>query len=256
MIRYDTVHTTLSGIGWRQDGLAFLLIYILLTVPSLIYQIFLFLNLSGKNSKLLQSLILAGALLIGIGALFPVRETSPAYSYFLHSILCQIGGVLSIAAVTYMIILYCKENKEKVKNVTILFGELFIIVVVTFCLLETAALFEVGSSFLFLVAMFVINGILLYERERGKNQKHVNDLKHLEKANKKGATIFASIFGSMAALIFIGGVSLVMSNPIAAVAEFIGGIVLGVVGLSLCAVNIPIYRKLVRKNNESSLYRP
>ena len=252
MFRYDTVNTTLSRIGWRHDGLKFLLIYIFLTVPSLIYQIFLFLNLSGKKSTLLKSLILAGALLIGIGALFPVRETSPAYSYFLHSILCQIGGVLSISAVTYMIILYCKENKDKVKNVTILFGELFIIVVVTFGLLETAALFEVGSSFLFLVAMFVINGILLFEKEKEKwniiNQESANKIKYLEKGNKKGATIFASIFGSMAALIFCGGVSLVMSNPVAAVTEFIGGIVLGIVGLSLCAVNIPIYRKLVKRN--------
>ena len=105
MLKYDTFNTTLSGIGWRENGLGFLLVYIFLTVPSLIYQIFLFLNLSGKKSKLLKSLILAGSILIAIGALFPVRESSPAYSHFLHSILCQIGSVVSILAVTYMIII-------------------------------------------------------------------------------------------------------------------------------------------------------
>lgn len=254
MFNYDTFHTTLSGVGWRQGGLEFLLVYIFLTVPSLIYQIFLFLNLSDKKSKLLKSLILAGSLLIGIGALFPVRENSPAYSYMMHSILCQIGGVLSILSVTYMIILYCKGNKDKVKNVTILYGELFIIVVVTFCLLETAAFFEVGSSLLFLIAMFVINGILLYEKEKEKlhisvYQDNISKNQHFEKNDKKGATIFASIFGSMAALIFSGGLSLVMSNPVAAVTEFICGIALGIVGLALCVVNIPIYRKLVRNHS-------
>ena len=252
MLRYDIVRTTLSCIGWRQDGLVFLLMYIFLTVPSLIYMIFLFLNLSGKKSKLLKLLILAGSMLIGIGALFPVRDNSPAYSYFLHTTLCLIGSVLSISAVTYMIILYCKEYKNMVKNVAILFGELFIIVVVTFCLLETAALFEVGSSFLFLVAMFVINGILLYEKEKEKGNiiinESTNESKYLGKSNKVGATIFASIFGSMSVLIFSGGVNLVMSNPVVAVSELIGGIVLGAIGLSLCIVNIPIYRKLVKRN--------
>lgn len=116
ILKYDTFNTTLSCIGWRQDGLKYLLIYIFLTVPSLIYQIFLFLNLSDKKSKLLKFLILTGSLLIGIGALFPVRETSPAYSHFLHSILCQIGSVLSILAVTYMIILYYIAKRIKIKS--------------------------------------------------------------------------------------------------------------------------------------------
>lgn len=123
--------------------------------------------------------------------------------------------------------------------------------IITFFLLETAAFFEVGSSLLFLVAMFVINGILLFEKEKRyiqENQENVNKNKHSEKGNEKTATIFASIFGSMAILIFIGGLNLVIFNPVTAITEFISGLALCVIGLTLCVVNIPIYRKLIRKN--------
>ena len=168
-IKYDTTKISLSGIGWRESGLPFLLIYICLTVPALIYQIFLFLNLSDRKSKWLQALILAGGIMIAVGAVFPVRESSPAYSHFLHSTLCQAGGVLSILAVTFMMVLYGKTNKEKIQKVTILYGELFIIVATAFLLLETTAMLEVGVSLLFLIVMFIINGILIYRKEVEKS---------------------------------------------------------------------------------------
>ena len=66
-----------------------------------------------------------------------------------------------------------------------------------------------------------------------------------EKAKTCGATIFSFIFGIAAALILGGGMSMVMllSGP-AAVAV---GVVLGVVGIALCCVNYPIFKKLVEK---------
>lgn len=171
MIKYDVVHYTLSAIGWREGGFVFLLIYIVITVPSIIYQIFSFLNLSSDKNTLLKILIFAGGILIAIGALFPVKTQSPQYSHILHQILCQAGGILSIISVTYMVILYVKEHKNRVRNVVVLYGELFIIVVVAFSVLNTAALFEVGASFLFLIAMFVINGILIFQKEKDKNNR-------------------------------------------------------------------------------------
>lgn len=60
-----------------------------------------------------------------------------------------------------------------------------------------------------------------------------------------GAAVFAYIFGVAAALLFGGGMSLVMTMP-NSVPALIGGIVMGVAGLVLCGVNYFIYKKSVQ----------
>lgn len=67
----------------------------------------------------------------------------------------------------------------------------------------------------------------------------------LQRAKTLGANIFAYIFGCVAVLILGGGMSLIMlKNSIPAL---IGGIALGVVGITLCAVNSLFYKKLAAK---------
>ncbi|MGN0820020.1 MAG: hypothetical protein ACI4M6_06530 [Christensenellaceae bacterium] len=110
-----------------------------------------------------------------------------------------------------------------------------------------------------------IDGVTL-SLKRDRKLKHKQELNKLERqaeelfeiinrqngAKTLGATIFAFTFGAIAALIFGGGLCLTMliTNNIPAL---IGGILLGVVGIILCVVNYPIYKKLSAKKTKQLL---
>lgn len=72
-----------------------------------------------------------------------------------------------------------------------------------------------------------------------------DSLNRLEQSKTFGASIFAYVFGIAATLIAGGGMSLVMLNDGAA--AIAGGVILGLAGIALCAVNYPIYKRLVSR---------
>lgn len=103
------------------------------------------------------------------------------------------------------------------------------------------------------------NVTVVFRRDR--RQKHKQELVKLErqaesvfvtigklnKAKTAGANIFGFVFGIVSALILGGGMSLTMLNSAGAPA-FAGGVVLGALGIILCAINYPIYKKIAEKN--------
>lgn len=74
----------------------------------------------------------------------------------------------------------------------------------------------------------------------------------LERSKTAGASVFAYIFGCIAALVLGGGMCLCMliENSIPALA---GGIALGLVGIALCGINYYIYKKLVARKTKQVL---
>lgn len=110
-----------------------------------------------------------------------------------------------------------------------------------------------------------IDGVTL-SLKRDRKQKHKQELtrierqaenvletiENLQRAKTVGANIFAYIFGIIAALILGGGMSLVMlvGNSIPAL---VGGITLGVIGIVLCCINYPIYKKIVANKTNKIL---
>ena len=105
----------------------------------------------------------------------------------------------------------------------------------------------------------MIRSALTFKRDRNiKNKDQLNRLqrriddgadsvKNLEKGKKKGTAVFASIFGSLAALMFGGGMSLIMFNPPEVSPAFIGGLALGVIGAGIATLAYPIYKIFVKK---------
>ena len=79
-----------------------------------------------------------------------------------------------------------------------------------------------------------------------KAEENYSQIKHLENSQKNAPSIFSYIFGIISVLILGGGMSMVMVNP-QSTTMLVVGIVLGVVGLALCAINYPIYKKWVDK---------
>lgn len=74
----------------------------------------------------------------------------------------------------------------------------------------------------------------------------------LERSKTQGASAFSYIFGCIAALILGGGMSLVMLVE-GSIPALVGGIVLGIIGIVLCGVNYPIYKRLASKKTKALL---
>lgn len=74
----------------------------------------------------------------------------------------------------------------------------------------------------------------------------------LERAKTRGASIFCCIFGCIAALVLGGGMSLTLLIE-GSIPAFVGGIVLGMIGIVLCGVNYPIYKRLVSQKTKALL---
>lgn len=97
---------------------------------------------------------------------------------------------------------------------------------------------------------------LKHKQELTKLQRRAEQLfdvsEKLEKSKTTSASVFAYIFGCIAALILGGGMSLTMLYS-ESLPAMIGGIALGVVGLALCGINYLIYNKLVEKKTRQVL---
>ncbi len=81
-----------------------------------------------------------------------------------------------------------------------------------------------------------------------KQATELDELRELDKKVKQPANVFAYIFGSLAAIIMGGGMSLIMTD----IAETIGvaepmlpGIMIGLVGMFMAIINYPIYKGIL-----------
>lgn len=111
----------------------------------------------------------------------------------------------------------------------------------------------------------LLDGVTL-SLKRDRKQKHKQELTKLERqaeetfdainglhrAKTAGASVFAYIFGCIAALVLGGGMCLCMliENSVPAL---VGGIALGLAGIVLCGINYFIYKKLVAKKVKTLL---
>ena len=111
-----------------------------------------------------------------------------------------------------------------------------------------------------------LDGRTTLSLKRDRKLKHRQELNRLErqaedtfnmigKLNRSktlGAGIFAYTFGIIAALVLGGGMCLTMLTENSAPA-LVGGIILGIAGIALCAVNYPIYKKIAEKKTAQIL---
>ena len=86
-----------------------------------------------------------------------------------------------------------------------------------------------------------------------KEHTQLDALKALDKKVKKPANVFATIFGSISAVIMGCGMSLVMTDigTVVGIAEpMIPGIIIGVVGLIMAILTYPIYKKILNSRKK------
>ena len=75
-----------------------------------------------------------------------------------------------------------------------------------------------------------------------KKPTKVDELKKLDRKIKRPANVFAYLFGSVSALVLGFGMCLAMKVLFDMMAV---GIVIGIVGIAMCLITYPIYKKIL-----------
>jgi len=87
-----------------------------------------------------------------------------------------------------------------------------------------------------------------------KSSSKIAALKKLDAKAKLPATIFAYTCGVISALVFGTGMCLGMQVIGSGIAGMVIGILLGIVGMAGCAVNYPVYKKMLEKGKAKYAY--
>ena len=95
-----------------------------------------------------------------------------------------------------------------------------------------------------------------HKQELVKLERQAEDtfaaVSRLERSKTLGASVFSYVFGCIAALVLGGGMCLCMLVE-GSIPAFAGGIVLGIIGIALCGVNYPIYKRLASQKTKALL---
>ena len=78
-----------------------------------------------------------------------------------------------------------------------------------------------------------------------KEVTKLDELKALDKKAKKGATVFAYVFGSIGALIL--GMGMCVAMQVILPDLMVVGIIVGIVGIVMVSFNYSLYKKLLEK---------
>ena len=87
-----------------------------------------------------------------------------------------------------------------------------------------------------------------------KDNSKVVALKKLDSKAKLPSTVFTYSFGIASSLVLGLGMSLAMKVIGSGTVSFVLGIVLGLIGIAGCAVNYPIYKKMLEKGKAKYAY--
>lgn len=87
-----------------------------------------------------------------------------------------------------------------------------------------------------------------------KGNSKIVALKKLDNKAKLPATIFTYTFGIVSTLVFGTGMCLAMQVIGSGLGAMILGIALGIVGLTGCSVNYPIYKRMLEKGKAKYAY--
>ena len=87
-----------------------------------------------------------------------------------------------------------------------------------------------------------------------KDNSKIIALKKLDNKAKLPATLFTYTFGVVASLIVGTGMCLSMQVLGKGIASMIFGIVIGIIGLILCGINYPVYKRMFEKGKAKYAY--
>lgn len=81
-----------------------------------------------------------------------------------------------------------------------------------------------------------------------KEKSKIEKLRELDKKATKGPSIFAYVFGTISSLVLGFGMCVAMRVILPTYMWL--GIVIGIIGIIMCLINYPIYKKMFEKNRK------
>lgn len=87
-----------------------------------------------------------------------------------------------------------------------------------------------------------------------KKHSKIVALKKLDAKAKRPANIFAYTFGVISSLVAGTGMCLAMQVIGGTIPFMILGIIIGIIGFTCCAINYPIYKRILAKGKEKYAY--
>ncbi len=166
--KFDILHISLSRIGWRYDGVLFLWIYGALTIPFLLFELFTYARYSADVRPQIKIAACMGCALLCGGILIPYRQGDANVLLMLHRIACNAGALILLFLIAYLLFKYCEANRKK-KNLCIALNIFYCIFLGAFIqsyfTLGTTAVFEVATSYVNLIILFLLN-LLCYRTKK------------------------------------------------------------------------------------------
>jgi len=154
---YDITRTSLSSIAWNYHDFPLLILYGILTLPFLLYEICFYMKYNKKKDWLLIPL-LVGWILLCLGIIFPYNGE---LFIALHCDFSQVGSIILILAISVTVWRYCQKlrkcHKGRSTIITVFYGILLAATAALFILTGTSALLEVSSTFIYMVIFLLVN---------------------------------------------------------------------------------------------------
>ena len=154
-VRHDVGTLPISVIGWNTAGLHYLIIYILLTLPFIIYMVFFLNRQFLENNKFIKYMTVISSIFITIGSFIPVIQTNPVI-LLAHTIVSVSSSILLMLTILFALVLHAVKNKHKIILLSF-YGMYVAGLSIGFYILYTAALFQLMASISFMLILLVVN---------------------------------------------------------------------------------------------------
>jgi len=164
--RHDVSVTSISVIGWYSGGLRYLIVYLMLTLPFGLYQLF-FLNhhFAGQYTWVYIASAIS-CILMTIGGFIPLRWEERYLSVnTVHEIVSVGSAVVFMMVILTTLILCARKSRHKVLFLS-LCAIYPVVLLIGFMAFYTSALFQLSATLSFLVVLLVVNAVFVMLTER------------------------------------------------------------------------------------------
>jgi hypothetical protein len=157
IINHDVKTMPMSVIGWNLDGMRYLILYLILTLPFCLFLLFFFNRHFIGNNKLVKIFSIASCVLLTIGSFIPIENVGDSV-LLTHTIVCVASSILLMLTILFALILHAIKTKYKTLILS-LYGIYAVTLLIGFYVLYTAALFQLTATVgFFLILLFINTG--------------------------------------------------------------------------------------------------
>jgi len=151
--KYDVNRDPISVIGWY-DGLHYLIVYLILTLPFCLYLLFFFNRYFIGNKKSINITAVVSCVFIAVGAFIPLSGTE--IILLAHTIMSVSASIILMLTILFALILHAFKSKYK-KRLLFLYGMYVAALLTGFYILYTAALFQFMATMSFFLILLLFN---------------------------------------------------------------------------------------------------